>query len=153
MDTMSRAAQPRGTGRSRRQAGAVLRVCAALWLVFYIVYTPIHLYREPHSESADISPGPTTGSMTDVVAADGHDGDDHHGRHPAAQHKFKVTQPTRAPIAEMAPVPAVQWVEAETACPQPRVFGFSGLSPPALSRCWQFFLRAALPVRAPSLLS
>jgi hypothetical protein len=54
-------------------------------------------------------------------------------------------------VVEMMPVQVVAWVDPQGSCPPPQVVEFSGLSPPELSRCWQFVFRAALPVRAPSL--
>jgi len=150
---MTRAARPRGCRRACRQATAALRFCAALWLVFYTAYTPIHLYLEPHSNAADSWESALPAAAADWVADPGHEGDEHHERHPAAQHTLKVTQPVRVALAEMVPVQTVEWVHVEPDCSMPPVFGFSGLSPPELARCWQFFFRAALPVRAPSLIS
>lgn len=150
---MSRATHARGTRRNRRTACAVLCFCTVLWLVLYIVYTPIHLWLEPHSHDADAWVPTRLAVGAASVDQQGHDGDDHHERHPAAQHKLKVTQPTRAPLAELVPVQPMPWAEAERTCPPVQVVEFSGLSPPELPRSWQFFFRAALPVRAPSLLS
>jgi len=150
---MSRWMQRRWTGRTSRMAGAAMRLCVGLWLVLQIVYTPIHLYREPHSDEADIS-APTPLASAAAYEGDEHQGsDEHHERHSAAQHKIKVLRSHRAPVAEMVPVQAVQWVEAERDCPAPQVVEFSGLSPPEFHCCWQFIFRAALPVRAPSLFS
>jgi hypothetical protein len=145
--------QRRWTGRTSRMAGAALRLCVGLWLVVQIVYTPIHLYREPHSDEADVSP-PTPLASGAAYEGDARQGsDEHHERHSAAQHKIKVLRSQRAPVAEMVPVRALQWVEAERDCPAPQLVVFSGLSPPEFVRSWQFVFRAALPVRAPSLLS
>lgn len=152
MDSMSEAIGRRWSKRTRRQASGALRLCAALWLVLSIVYTPIHLCLEPHLDSAGFRPG-AAAPVGDCVEDSGHDGDDHHERHPAAQHKFKVTQPTRALVAEMLPVEVTDWMGPGQGAPQPQVFGFSGLSPPEIPCSWQFLFRAALPVRAPSLLS
>lgn len=124
-----------------------------LWLVFYILYTPIHLYRVPHSEEADYTAAaPLVAAAALVGDEDEHD-DGHHQRHPSAQHKFKLVNSERVVLGQMWVVPAVEWEDAEQDCSQPRVFDFSGLSPPELLRCWQFFFRAALPIRAPSPLS
>ena len=150
---MNSLAHRQWTGRSRHQAGAALRLCTALWLVFYIVYTPIHLYRVPHSDGADCATSAVPGGGLEFAADESHDGHGNHERHPAAQHKFKVTQSTRAVLVDMLPVQAVEWVDVEKDCPLPQVFVFSGLSPPELPGCWQFIFRTALPVRAPSLLS
>ena len=145
--------QRRWTGRTSRMAGAALRLCVGLWLVVQIVYTPIHLYREPHSDEAEMSAPPHLASAT-VYEGDEHQGsDEHHERHSAAQHKIKVLRSQRALVVEMVPVEVVQWVEAERDCPAPQLFEFSGLSPPEFIRSWQFVFRTALPVRAPSLLS
>ena len=150
---MSEAMGLRWSKRTRRQASGVLRLCAALWLVVQIVYTPIHLYREPHSDEAEMSAPPPVAAAT-AYEGDEHQGsDEHHERHSAAQHKIKVLRSQRAPVAEMVPVQAVQWVEAERDCPSPQVLEFSGLSPPEFHCCWQFIFRAGLPVRAPYLLS
>ena len=150
---MSRAIPTRWTGRTSRKAGAALRFCVALWLVFHILYTPIHLHRMPHSEEADFIAEAPLAAGAAFVSDEGHDGDEHHERHPAAQHKFKVVNSERLVLVQMLAVPAVKWMNAEQDCPQPQVFDCSGLSPPELPGCWQFFFRAALPVRAPSLLS
>jgi len=124
-----------------------------LWLILQIVYTPIHLYLEPHSDGADSRSWGASAWVTALLGDDGHDGDGDHERHPAAQHKFKVLRPERAALAEVLLAPAVASVEVAQDRPQPQVLEFSGLSPPELPRSWQFLLRAALPVRAPSLLS
>ena len=138
---------------SRRWARATVRICLALWFLASVVYTPIHLRLEPHSDDADAWAPVRQSAAVGSVVQQGHDGEDDHGRHPAAQHKFKVTQPKRAPFAGMAAVQPLQRPEVKRDCPQPELIGFSGLSPPELSRRWHFIFRAALPVRAPSLLS
>ena len=143
----------RWIGRTSRTAGAALRFCVALWLVVQIVYTPIHLSVEPHSEEADFSGSAPMRSAAAVAGDEGHEGDGHHERHPAAQHKVKVLMSERAAMVEVFLAPAVASVEVGQGCPQPQVVDFAGLSPPELPRCWQFFFRTALPVRAPSLLS
>ena len=150
---MSRAIQRRWTGRNSREVGAVLRFWAALLLVFHILYTPIHLYRVPHSEEADFSAAAPLESAAAFVGDEGHEGDGDHERHPAAQHKFKALRSERAALAEVFLAPAVACADVGQDCLQPQVFGFSGLSPPELLRCWQFLFRAALPVRAPCRIS
>jgi hypothetical protein len=145
--------QMRWNARTSRKAGAALRFCVALLLGLQIVYTPIHLYRVPHSDEADFSAAAPLASAAAFVGDVDHDGDGHHERHPAAQHKFKVLRSEQTAAAEMVLVAVVEWVNAEKDQPQPQVFDFSGLSPPELSRSWQFIFRAALPVRAPSLVS
>ena len=134
-------------------AGAALRLCVGLWLVLQIVYTPIHLYQVPHAEEADFSTATPLASAAAFEGDEDQDSDGHHERHSAAQHKLKVLRSQRAPVAEMVSVTVAEWVVTEKDCPQPQVFGFSGLSPPELPRCWQFLFRTALPVRAPSVLS
>jgi hypothetical protein len=114
-----------------------------------IVCTSIHLYLEPHSDGVDFR----SSGATAFTGDDGHDNDGDHERHPAAQHKFKALRLERAALAEVLLAPAVACVEVGQGCPQPQMFQFSGLPPPELSRSWQFFVRAALPVRAPSCLS
>ena len=146
---MNSAKHGQATGRKGRSAGALLRLCAVLWLVVYIVYTPIHLCLEPHFEEAVCS---ATTAASCVGDAD-HDGDDHGDQHAAAQHKLKALRSARTVVAEIVLITAVEWVEAEKECPLPQVFEFSGLSPPELPRCWQFIFRAALPIRAPSVLA
>jgi hypothetical protein len=134
-------------------AGPALHLCVGLWLVLHIVYTPIHLYRVPHSDEADYGAAAPVAAAAACVGDEDHDGDGHHERHSAAQHKFKVVNPERLVVAQMLIVPAAEWASAETDCPRPQVFEFSGLSPPELPRCWQFLFRTALRVRAPSRLS
>jgi hypothetical protein len=145
-----RARRPRHT---RRTAKAVLRVCASLCLVFHIVYTPIHLCLEPHSDDTDIRASAAPARATVAAEDEDHAGGGHHGRHPALEHKFKVLKPERVGQAEMSlasgPVPACTCED----CPPRKGLDSSGLSPPELPRSWQFILRAALPVRAPSFLS
>ncbi|MBI5383464.1 MAG: hypothetical protein HZA90_02115 [Verrucomicrobia bacterium] len=144
--------QRQWTGRAG-QAGAAVRIGAALGLVFSLLYSPIHLNLEPHFDDADFGSPAAAAWATALVGEESHDGDGHHERHPAAHHKFKGVSSERLVVVEMLVVPAVEWMDAEKDCPQPPVFGFSGLSPPELPHGWQFLFRAALPVRAPSLLS
>ena len=141
----------RQTGRASRLAGVVLRFCVAVLVILQIAYTPIHLVAEPHSDEVDYRAAAPVAVFGLFVGEEDHDGDGHHERHPAAQHKFKLTQPTRGPMAEMMLAPVTQCVEVARDCARTQEFAFSGLSPPELSRCWQFVYRAALPVRAPSL--
>ena len=150
---MSRPIQRRWIGRTSRVAGTALRFSVALCFMLQIVCTSIHLYLEPHSDGADFRSSGASAWATAFTGDDGHDNDGDHERHPAAQHKFKVLRPERAALAEVLLAPAVACVEVGQGCPQPQVFQFSGLSPPELPRSWQFFVRAALPVRAPSCLS
>ena len=150
---MSRWIQRRWTGRTSHQAGALLRVCVAILLVVQIVYTPFHLLREPHSDEDEFSAASPLAATAAFAGAETSDGDGHHERHSAAQHKLKVVRSQRAPVAELGLVTVVECVVVEKDCPQPQMVDFSGLSPPELPRSWQFFFRAALPVRAPSLLS
>ena len=153
MMAMSRWTQRRWSGRTGRKAWGAVRFFAALWMVFYIAYTPIHLYLEPHSERGNASTGAPSTHSGDCVADDRHDDGDHHERHSAEQHKFKLRQPTRAIVAEMVSVQLMECVNSDEGCPQPLVVEFSGLSPPEFVHSWQFLFRAALPVRAPALLS
>jgi hypothetical protein len=149
---MSRAIQRRWTERASRVAGAALRFCVALSLVLQIVLTSIHVYLEPHSDGADTSSGGASAWLTAFAGDDDHDGDGDHERHSAAQHELKALRSARLGPAQIFVASAVQWVDVEQDCPQPQVLEFSGLSPPELARSWQFLVRAALPVRAPSLL-
>ncbi len=150
---MSEALGLRWTRRTGQVAGGALRICVALWMVFHIAHTPIHLHIHPHCEDWQAGHGAGLPHSADCIVDETHHGDDHHDRHPAAQHKFKVTQPTRAMVVEMVSVQAAEWVKTDQGFSQPEFFDFSGLSPPELARTWQFIFRAALPVRAPSLLS
>jgi len=153
MMAMSKTLGLRWSRRTGQKARGALWFCAALWLVFYIAYTPIHLYLEPHCDGAHVGTGPAPVHNGDCLAGDTHAGDHHHERHPAEQHQFKLTQPTRVMVSDMMPVQAMEWVDPYEGSPQVQVVGFSGLSPPELLCSWRFILRAALPVRAPSLLS
>jgi hypothetical protein len=150
---MSRPIQRRWTGRTSRVAGAALRSCVALWLILQIVFTSFHLYLEPHSDGADFSSSAASASATPFIGDDGHDDDGDHERHSAAQHDLKALRSARLGPALIFVAPAVQSVDVEPNHLQPLVFDFSGLSPPELPCCWQFFFRAALPVRAPTVLS
>ena len=150
---MSRAAGVRWSRSTGRKAWGAVRFFAALWMAFYIAYTPIHLYLEPHVDGGSASSETACTHRGDRVADDRHGAGEHHERHSAEQHKFKVTQPTRAIAAEMVPVQLMEWVNLDNGCPQPKMVESSGLSPPEFHCCWQFLFRAALPVRAPSLLS
>jgi hypothetical protein len=153
MMAMKRALGLRWSPRAGHMAWGPLRCCATLWLVFYIGYTPIHLYLEPHCDDSHAGSGAAPTHGGDCVADDRHDGEEHHERHPAAEHKLKVTQPTRALVGELVLLEAMVRATPHESCPQAQVVGFSGLSPPELSCSWQFIFRAALPVRAPSFLS
>ena len=145
--------EKRWTAHASSAAGAALRACVPLWLILQIVFTSIHLYLEPHSDGAGTNSGGASAWFTAFAGDDDHDGDGDHERHSAAQHELKALRSARLGPAQIFVASAVQWVDVEQDCPQPQVFEFSGLSPPELPRSWQFLLRAALPVRAPSLLS
>lgn len=149
---MSRAIHTRGTGEARRKAGEILRFGVALWLVFYLVYTPFHLYCVPHSDETQSSPSAPMAHAVALV-----DGGDHpeggHRDHSANQHKLKALRSDRAACADVMLVPVTVWMEAKSERPGRELPGFSGLSPPELHRGWQFLFRAALPVRAPSFIS
>ena len=134
-------------------AGKALRFCVAVWLVLQVIYTPIHTYLEPHSDVADFKSSGESAGVAVLLSDGDHDGEGDHERHSAAEHQLKALRTQRAPVAEMVTISVVEAVVAEKDCPQSQVLEFSGLSPPELSRCWQFIFRAALPVRAPSLLS
>jgi hypothetical protein len=153
MMAMSRWMQRRWCARTGRKAWGAVRLLAALWMAFYIAYTPIHLYLEPHSDGGDATTGTASARSGDRVADDRHHGDDHPGRHQAEQHKLKATQPARAAVVELMPVQAVEWLDSHQDPPQPLLVEHSGLSPPGFSCRWQFIFRAALPVRAPSFVS
>jgi hypothetical protein len=153
MNVMSRPIQRRWTGRTSRVAGKALRFSVALWLMLQIVCTSIHLYLEPHSDGADFRSSGALAWVTAFTGDDDDDGDGDHERHSAAQHELKALRSVRLVPGQVFVTSAVQWVDVEQDCPQPQVFECSGLSPPELPRCWQFLFRAALPVRAPSLLS
>ena len=145
--------QRRWTRRATRAARPIVRLCLALWLILQIVLTSIHLYLEPHSDGADTSSGGASAWLTAFAGDDDHDGDGDHERHSAAQHELKALRSARLGPAQIFVASAVQWVDVEQDCPQPQMLEFSGLSPPELARSWQFLVRAALPVRAPSCLS
>jgi hypothetical protein len=150
---MSRATRKRWTGRTGCKAGGALYVCVALLLVLQIVYTPIHLHQVPHSDEMDFGAAAPLASAAAFLDNEHQDGDGHHGRHPAAQHKFKVVSPERLVMGQMELMPALEWTEPAGDQQQPHLFGFSGLSPPELSVSWRFIFRAALSVRAPTFLS
>lgn len=152
MMAMSRAPGRRGERRAGRKARGALRSCAAVWLVFHIAYTPIHLCLEPHCDVAHVGTGPAPVHAGDFVAGNTHDGDDHQHRHCAEQHESKVAEPTRAMVAERTPAQLAEWANPLEGCPQRQRVSISGLSPPEFSCSWRFLLRAALPVRAPSVL-
>jgi hypothetical protein len=118
--------------------------------MFYVIYTPIHLYLEPHADEADFRSSAASALAAIVAAEEGCAGDGHHERHPAAQHQFKVVKSDRLVQVEMLAAPAIAYVDVREDSLQPQVFGFSGLSRPGFACCWRFFLRAALPVRPPS---
>ena len=135
--------------------GVVSRFCVALLLGLQIVYAPVHLCLEAHAEEAEFSAAAARGpgAVSVFVGDEGQEGEGHHERHSALQHKLKVLRPERAALPGLVLVAFVEWMDAEQVPPQPQRVDFTGLSPPELAQCWQFFFRAALPVRAPSLLS
>jgi hypothetical protein len=150
---MSKWTNRRWIGRTSRKAGEALRFCLALYLMLQIVCTSIHIYLEPHSDLVDSGSTEKAALVTVVMGDDGHDDDSDHERHPVTHHDLKALRTQRAPVAELVMTVIVAWVPAENDCPEPQAFEFSGLSPPEFTRSWQFLFRAALPVRAPSLLS
>jgi hypothetical protein len=150
---MSRWTNKRWIGRAGRKVGEAPRFCFALYLMVQIVWTPIHLYLEPHSDLADTRSSGAEAQFRVLRGDDAHDDHSDHERHPAAQHDLKVLRTPQAQVAQVVMIRAEEWVAVEKECPLGRVSDFSGLSPPEIPRCWQFLFRAALPVRAPSLLS
>jgi hypothetical protein len=118
-----------------------------------IVHAPIHLASEPHLDDMDFRATSGTPWTPPVVAEEDHDGNGHHERHSATLHKLKLTQPSRVVMGELPVSLPAKCPEAPKGLIEPQRFAFTGLSPPELLRCWQFMSRAALPVRAPSLLS
>ncbi len=119
----------------------------------WLVYTPLHLYLEPHCHArhaAEASSGvPDTPTIHNACAAS----EGHHHEHPASQHQLEVTPSGRLTSAPAATLMAKAWMEPETGGPRLPGFGFSGLSPPEITHAWQFLFRAALPARAPSCIS
>ena len=75
--------------------------------MFHIVHTPIHLHIQPHCEDWQAGHGVGLPHNADCIVDETLHGDDLHDRHPAAQHKFKMTQPARAMVVEMVSVQAV----------------------------------------------
>lgn len=124
-----------------------------MWLVVWLVYTPLHLHLEPHSHEVFAHPPtsqtPSLASVSDASPAS--DADDH--EHPAYQHQLKLAQSNRLASVPVVFLMTVVWMALEQDCPHSPDFGFSGLSPPELTHSWQFLFRAALPVRAPSFAS
>ena len=137
----------------RSKASVLLRLGTALWLIVWLVYTPLHLHLESHSHEVfahlPASQTPSLASVSDASPTS--DGDEH--EHPAYQHQLKLAQSNRLASVPVVSLMAVVWMELEKGCPRSPIFGFSGLSPPELTHSWQFLLRAALPVRAPSFAS
>ena len=131
----------------------MLPLSTALWLIIWLVYAPLHLHLEPHSHEvlarSSASHTPTLASVSDASPAS--DGDDH--EHPAYQHQLKLAQSNRLASVPVVFLMAVMGMELEKDCPRSPIFGFSGLSPPEFTHSWQFIVRAALPVRAPSFAS
>lgn len=127
----------------------VLRLVVAIVLVLQLAYIPIHLYLVPHAHALNHAlPEPFASDARHAEYTQ--DNGDHHHRHPATQHELKVTQPVRAPALILALLSATRHPEQPARPSQPQELAFSGLSPPELPQSWQFFFRAALPVRAPS---
>jgi hypothetical protein len=138
-------------GRPRRKACAALRLGASLWFVWCIAFTPLHLYLEPHADETEFAS--FTNAPTTIGGDTGHDDPGNHEQHSAAQHKLKVLRTHRAAPLDVVLAPVAEcWVAAPHILP-PLVSESSGLSPPEFACGWQFVFRAALPVRAPSLLS
>lgn len=150
---MSKFLAMRWNGRTSRMVGEALRFCVALLLSLQFIYTPLHMYLEPHSELADTRSSGASARAASLTSNGGHNDDADHELHSAAEHQLKALRSQRAPVAEMVTLAVVESEAAEKDRPQFQVFEFSGLSPPELPCGWQFLLRAALPVRAPSLLS
>jgi hypothetical protein len=150
---LNRAIPSRWTGHASRKAGAALRLCAALLLILQVVYLPIHLHLEPHTDAVEAGVIALLTPAASCVGDADHEGDDGHERHSASHHKLKALRAERAAPMNLVLLPVVECLAAEVDCPQPQVFACSGLSPPLLPRCWQFLFRAALPVRAPSFLT
>ena len=150
---MIRAIQQRWTGSPRLTAGMVVRCCVAVWLVLKIVYTPLHLYLEPHTDTADVRSPVASDRTAGIGGLGSHDERGDTDQHSVAQHKLQGLRSSRTAAMDQAFNAAVEWAVVEIDTPTPQVLTESEFSPPELSSSWQFFLRTALPVRAPSLLS
>jgi hypothetical protein len=145
------AMEKRRIGRISRTFGLFARFSTALLLVIQVVYTPIHIMRVPHSDEADIIATSPLAIAAAYLVDEDQDGDGHHERHAASQHKLKVLRSERLVMGQIFVASAVPFVDAAQNYPKPPMVEFSGLSPPEFTHCWQFIFRAALPVRAPSI--
>lgn len=151
----------RGKMRSKRARNKTkLRVLSCAWLAFYVVsflVVRVHLLNEAHL-TWEIS-GVAQSGFT-VEADDDLDDHHHHHPHPAADHESpaasisscfqsenfaheaSILLPLFAHDSETL-LDVGRFAEMERDIPGP--------SPPELICGWQFFLRAALPARAPSI--
>ena len=150
---MSSWAEKQWRGRTGRKLGVALPFGMAFWLLVQVVYTPIHILQESHTDELSFN-GTTRRASTAVsVSDDDQDEDGHAGEHSAEQHKLKALRSGRLVLNPAVLVLAVQWVDTTQDDPQPPMFAFLSRAPPELHRSWQFIFRTALPIRAPSILS
>lgn len=134
-----------------RPAPARLRLLGALWVIAGLLYTPVHLALELHSDGSESAHGGASPDRATLASPDDHGG--HHACHAAAQHPSQTTMAARLEVVKVAEFLVLSWVNLAYEQPRPRRLCFSGLSPPPHARCWQFLVRAALPARAPTRLA
>lgn len=147
---MSKCTNRRWIERTSEKAGAALRFCLAVYLILQIVCTPLHLYLEPHSDFVADEWTTSWAQTTAEISCQAHHSDSDHERHSASHHALKALRTQRTPVVDMVFVMATECLPPAKPCLAEEVSVFSGLSPPELPRSWQFVLRTALPVRAPS---
>jgi hypothetical protein len=133
-----------------RGACAAVRWCLSLWLLAGLAGNSLHVSLAPHSHSAH---GAALPSAAACEVTQEENGGHHHDCHAASHDEFKLTSSKRpAPDRAELKQPLARFAPIVRPSPLPAANGY-GLSPPELSRSWQFFFRAALPVRAPSFLT
>ncbi len=143
----------RGRARAGRRVGSAVRACAALCLLFHFVYTPFHLYLEPHCDDVHWGKVVAAEHPSLCVIPDARHCEDHHGRHSAEEHRYDATPFPRGLVLGPMLVEVWEWGGLREGSWEGDGVAEAVLSPPEVSCSWQFCLRAALPVRAPSLLS
>jgi hypothetical protein len=148
--------QPHQPRRLRPRAASGWRGLVVIGLVCHLLYTPIHLVLESHSD--DVSPIRTASAPTTQACLDYNDShqDAHHEWHPSFQHNCEAINCSPLVVRSTLTVVVMPWREAVEGISQlqePPDGRWHGLAPPGLVRTWQFHTRAAPPVRAPAVLS
>ena len=111
----------------------------------------IHERHTDHADHADHADHDTDSSGSHEHDTDNHEPAD--GKFASASPHLSVPLPDAVAMPMLFCVLGLNWVSELHVAPPPSGLAPPGTAPPQLSQYWQFASRAALPARAPSLIS